>query len=105
MALDGSDNTYLTGADDVVAKMNATGTALEYITYLGGSNGAGWGIAVDSAGDAYVSGYAGSDFPIDLQCLFDRGQRLCRGAQSQRLGLALFNPCSRGSGKQFPQFR
>ena len=63
MALDGSDNTYLTGADDVVAKMNATGTALEYITYLGGSNGAGWGIAVDSAGDAYVSGYAGSDFP------------------------------------------
>jgi hypothetical protein len=40
-----------------VAKLNPTGTAVIYATYLGnGSAGSGTGIAVDSAGDAYVIG-------------------------------------------------
>jgi Beta-propeller repeat len=50
-----------------VTKLNPTGTALVYSTYLGGSQfGArGTGIAVDSLGDAYVTGSAAStDFPI-----------------------------------------
>jgi hypothetical protein len=50
-----------------VTKLNPTGTALVYSTYLGGSGiGAqGAGIAVDSSGDAYVTGSAAStDFPI-----------------------------------------
>ena len=48
-----------------VAKINPSGSALVYSTYLGGSvDEAGFGIAVDSSGDTYVTGLAGSpDFP------------------------------------------
>jgi hypothetical protein len=43
--------------DGFVAKVNPTGTALVYSTYLGGSNLDGIaGIAVDSGGSAYVTG-------------------------------------------------
>jgi cysteine synthase len=55
------------GQDDgFVAKLNATGTALIYSTYLGGSGGdAGEAIAVDAAGNAYVAGFTPSpDFPM-----------------------------------------
>ncbi len=53
------------GAQDVfVAKLSADGSALEYATYLGGgSNEEGRGIAVDSAGNAYVTGWATVGFP------------------------------------------
>jgi len=49
-----------------VTKMNPTGTALVYSTYLGGSGAdRAFGLAVDSAGDAYITGSAGStDFPV-----------------------------------------
>lgn len=48
-----------------VTKLNAAGNALVYSTYLGGNGGEyGWDIAVDSAGQAYVTGDTGStDFP------------------------------------------
>jgi photosystem II stability/assembly factor-like uncharacterized protein len=48
-----------------VTKLNPTGTAIIYSTYLGGSKyEGGSSIAVDSAGNAYVTGYTGSvDFP------------------------------------------
>jgi len=48
-----------------VTKVNPTGTGLVYSTYLGGSGiDLGNGIAVDVAGNAYVTGFAGStDFP------------------------------------------
>jgi hypothetical protein len=48
-----------------VAKLNAAGTALVYSTYLGGNASTdGFKIAVDSAGDAYVTGYTTStNFP------------------------------------------
>jgi hypothetical protein len=52
--------------DAFVAKISADGAALVYSTYLGGSNwDEGTGIAVDDAGNAYVTGetYSG-DFPI-----------------------------------------
>jgi Bacterial Ig-like domain (group 3)/Beta-propeller repeat len=47
--------------DAYVAKINSTGSALIYSTYLGG-NGAdfGYAIAVDAAGNAYVTGYTES---------------------------------------------
>src|SRR5207247_348070 len=45
-----------------VTKLNPTGSALVYSTFLGGGNGNA--IAVDSAGNAYVTGFAGlADFP------------------------------------------
>ena len=44
--------------DAFVSKLNPSGTALVYSTYLGGSDeDYGAGIAVDSSGDAYVAGY------------------------------------------------
>src|SRR5438445_442142 len=51
--------------DVFVTKLNVTGTALAYSTYLGGGGGdEGFGIAVDAAGSAYVTGCTGSaDFP------------------------------------------
>ena len=54
------------GFDAFVTKLNSTGSALLYSTYLGGSNNddSGVGIAVDGAGNAYVTGSAFStDFP------------------------------------------
>jgi hypothetical protein len=51
--------------DVFVTKLSAAGNALVYSTYLGGSNtDEGYGIAVDSSGCAYVTGYTDSDdFP------------------------------------------
>ena len=87
IAVDSSGNAYLTGStcssdfptvnplqaslkgacDGFVAELNATGSALVYSTYLGGSGtvgDGGTGIAVDSAANAYVTGYTNStDFP------------------------------------------
>jgi hypothetical protein len=86
IAVDATGNAYVTGytssynfptknplqptnsryyTDAFVAKLNAAGTALVYSTYLGGSNSDyGQGIAVDSLGNAYVTGYTRStDFP------------------------------------------
>jgi YD repeat-containing protein len=49
-----------TGTDAFVAKLNASGSALTYSTYLGGSGSDnGNGIAVDGSGNAYVTGKAG----------------------------------------------
>jgi hypothetical protein len=56
----------LAGAEDgFVTKFNQSGGALVYSTYLGGTGGdVGNGIAVDSIGDAYVTGLTSStDFP------------------------------------------
>jgi hypothetical protein len=50
--------------DAFVAKLNATGTAFIYSTYLGGSgDDASFGIAADSVGNAYVTGVASINFP------------------------------------------
>jgi hypothetical protein len=48
-----------------VTKLNSTGKALVYSTYLGGSgNTQGAALAVDSSGDAYVAGHTfATDFP------------------------------------------
>jgi uncharacterized repeat protein (TIGR01451 family) len=56
------------GTDIFVSKLNASGSALIYSTYLGGSGGDnidyGSGLAVDASGSAYVTGLTGStDFP------------------------------------------
>ncbi len=52
-------------SDAFIAKLDPTGSSLVYSTYLGGSESDGArGIAVSSAGEAYVTGYTMStDFP------------------------------------------
>ena len=50
----GSENIY---RDAFVTKLNSTGTALVYSTYLGGSDyDTAWGVAVDGSGNAVVVG-------------------------------------------------
>jgi hypothetical protein len=54
------------GINAIVFKLNPTGTALVYSTYLGGSFGddAAFAITIDASGNAYVAGQAvSSDFP------------------------------------------
>jgi hypothetical protein len=53
----GPDLSYNGGTDAFVAKVKADGTGLVYAGYVGGTgNEGGRGIAVDSAGNAYVTG-------------------------------------------------
>ncbi|MGH9837979.1 MAG: SBBP repeat-containing protein [Blastocatellia bacterium] len=88
IAVDASGNAYITGEtssfnfahfptvnplqptigggfDAFVTKVNAAGSALLYSTYLGGSGSEiGFGITVDTNGNAYVTGWTTStDFP------------------------------------------
>jgi len=82
IAVDSSGNAYVTGRTNssdfptlnafqgtssgptaFVSKIDASGSALVYSTYLGHSS-AGYGIAVNAAGEAWVSGQAASGFPM-----------------------------------------
>jgi hypothetical protein len=68
------DRTFTGASNTLVTKLNASGSALVYSTYLGGSGGgdAGSGIAVDTTGRAYVAGQTSSvDFPT-TRGAFDR---------------------------------
>jgi|GEM_PF-1335893 len=73
IAVDSAGSAYITGysfvrgADVFVAKVNASGTAMSYLTYLGGNTGdeIGYNVAVDAHGFAYVTGYTRStDYPV-----------------------------------------
>ena len=75
IAVDGAGNAYLTAAqptgvsggyDVFVAKLNPTGSALLFSTYLGGSgDDRGVGITLDDTGNAYITGPTASpDFPV-----------------------------------------
>jgi hypothetical protein len=59
------DTTYGGGFDATATKLNSTGTALIYSTYLGGGGfDQGIAIAVDGSGNAYITGQAdGASFP------------------------------------------
>jgi len=86
IAVDGSNNAYITGStqstnfptttgvyqssngersDAFVTKLNSSGSTLAYSTYLGGSSDEiGRGIAVDGSNSAYITGYTRStNFP------------------------------------------
>jgi hypothetical protein len=82
IAIDGSGNAYITGytistdyditagvfqttnggnSDVFVSKLNSTGTALIYSTYIGGNEEEiGYSIAIDGSGNAYITGYTES---------------------------------------------
>jgi endonuclease/exonuclease/phosphatase family metal-dependent hydrolase len=96
IAVDSSGNVYITGTtlspdfptqnafqaeyqgewDAFVTKLSSTGSSLVYSTYLGGNSAdPGYGIAVDSSGNAYVTGGTGSpDFPIQHPYQTDQGE-------------------------------
>src|ERR1051325_11074318 len=58
----GAFQTQYGGGDAFVAKLNPSGNALVYSTYLASASGNG--IAIDSAGNAYITGDAGAtSFP------------------------------------------
>jgi len=61
----GPDLTYNSGYGDAfVAKVNPSGTGLEYCGFIGGSgDDTATGIAVDAAGNAYITGYTNSPAP------------------------------------------
>src|ERR1022692_2585480 len=124
IAVDGSGNAYVTGftastdfpamnpiqpvnggGDDAfVAKLNPTGSALVYSTYLGGSgNDTGSGIAVDNSGNAYVAGYTSStNFPTmsPLQLAYGGGDSDAFVAKLNPTGSALvYSTYLGGSGE------
>jgi len=102
VAMDGPGNVYVTGLASspdfpttsnsfqplnpngatraFVTKFTPDGTALAYSTFLGGSGfERGSGIAVDDAGNAYVTGFtASNDFPITPNAF----QKTCNGGCS-----------------------
>ncbi len=70
-ALGFGKGTLGTQIDAFVTKFNPTGSALLYSTYLGGSlSDTASGIAIDGAGDAYITGQTNSpDFPAPAHAL------------------------------------
>jgi len=55
------------GANQYVTKVNATGSKLIYSTSVSGSyNTVNTGLAVDAAGDAYVTGFAAATYPYTV---------------------------------------
>ena len=61
------DTSFNSGIDAFVTKLNASGSALAYSTFVGGrSDEFGEGIAVDAEGRAYVTGETSSaDYPTN----------------------------------------
>ena len=52
------------GTDNFVTKLGASGASLAYSTFLGGTGAdSAYGIALDTAGSAYIGGYTDGDFP------------------------------------------
>jgi K319-like protein/beta-propeller repeat-containing protein/HYR domain-containing protein len=115
IALDGSGNVYIAGwtsstnfptvnpipgggtfgggSDGFVSKLNPSGNALIYSTYLGGSGGASGeeqsrSIAVDSSDNAYVAGFTNStNFPT-TNGAFDKFHNGGRDAFVSKLSVA-----------------
>jgi hypothetical protein len=134
IAVDGSGNAYITGSagsgdfpitsgaiqtnnvsaagftNAFVTKLNPTGTALVYSTYLGGTGSGsaspGYGdqgnaIAVDTAGDAYVAGSTGSgDFPVTTNAYQSTNGALAN--KSTNAFVSKLNPA--GSGLLFSTY-
>gem|GEM_PF-1224142 len=92
IAVDNDGNAYLTGDTDggfpitagayqstltgsaaaFVTKLNTTGSALVYSTYLGGVNSSGGhAIALDNGRNAYIVGNTGDGFPTTADALHD----------------------------------
>lgn len=93
--------------DAFVLKLNATGSALVYSTFLGGFDmDDGMAIAVDTAGNAYVAGETGStNFPLTAGA-FDTGRNGSFDAFITKLNPAgsalVYSTLLGGAGVEFP---
>ena len=87
----GAFDTTANGAFDLfVAKLNAAGSNLVYATYLGGADfDSGGGLAIDGAGNAYVSGATASlNFPTTAGALDTHaGWERCLRDEVERRGI------------------
>ena len=122
IAVDGDGSAYITGLaqssdlplvdafqptpgspeDAFIAKLNSTGSALVYSSYIGGSgdNEFGFGIAVDGSGNAYVAGRTVStDFPSELAIQGTNGGGLYDAWVAKIVPLVSISSFSPTSGK------
>ncbi|MGB2898763.1 MAG: SBBP repeat-containing protein, partial [Candidatus Acidiferrum sp.] len=124
IAVDASGNAYITGFtnsanfptknafqaalgaanDAFVAKLDPTGSALVYSTFLGGTmNDFGNGIAVDASGNAYVTGSTNSvNFPTKnpFQAAFGGGGSDVFVAKLDTTGSLIYSTFLGGSGDE-----
>jgi hypothetical protein len=106
----GPDLTYNGAVDAFVAKVNASGTGLDYAGYIGGSStDAGNGIAVDGLGNAYIAGQAGSSettFPVTVgpDLTFNGGVFFGDAFVAKVAEIAQFEGCGLGFWKRAQHF-
>ena len=101
---------YGGGGDIFIAKLNSTGSALLYSTYLGGTSpylDIGRSIAVDTSGNAYITGWTySSDFPTvnPLQAALKGGKDVIVAKLSADGSTLLYSTFLGGSGAGFGDF-
>jgi hypothetical protein len=106
-SLSQSSRTFAGPCDAFVTKLNATGTALVYSTYLGSgttSQSSGTSIAVDANGDAYLSGWTNATaFPTTnpVQATNSGGYDAFVTALNPSGSSLLFSSYLGGSGNDF----
>jgi Beta-propeller repeat len=95
-APDGLCNSGNDYPDAFVAAFNPTGTpplAYSYLTYLGGGNSdAGEGIAADSAGNAYITGYTNSSASAPFPTTSNAYQASLHANATTNAFLSVLNP-------------
>jgi len=120
IASDATGNAYVTGrtkstsftgssttraasatSDAFVAKLNASGSALSYLTFVGGAgDDSGNAIAIDSSGNAVIAGSAGDGLPTvnAIQSSFRGGPNDAFAAKLGTTGAVTFSTYIGGSG-------
>lgn len=123
VATDSAGNAYVTGrtrsasftgssstralagtTDAFVAKLNATGSAISYLTFIGGANGdeSANAIVVDASNNAFVTGSAGPGFTTvkSVQSYFSGGNDDAFVARLSSVGTINFSTYLGGSGDE-----
>jgi hypothetical protein len=97
-----STRTSTTTSDAFVAKLNPSGSAISYLTFIGGANGneAANAIAVDSVGRAAIAGSAGDGMTTvhSIQSFFRGGPEDALVARLGTIGSVEFSTYLGGSG-------
>jgi beta-propeller repeat-containing protein len=96
--------TSTTTSDAFVAKLNPSGSAISYLTFVGGAGGddVANAIAVDSSGNAVIAGSAGPGVPTvsSIQSFFKGGANDALIAKLGTTGAVTFSTYLGGSGDE-----